>query len=681
VIDVPFPEVSIEVNDEVKTSDWFPNHPPMQYPAKFISWVNSINEGWRKRKTYEPFEIYKAQVIQHMKHKDDITDYSDEEEQLDFIYRERERCRDNTLYFANRYGKIKEGDIEGGGMDYEAWKAQEVILFLADCWYNYIIGKARQIGFTTTEGLLASKRINFFDSYFVKFITHTKEKGEEIFRDKIRWAFGMIPDWFREKVYNDSHNMLSLQERSKKGSTDGSHSRIEVVTPKVDAINGGSPNLTLIDEIGLIPIFTRMMKEGRPTLFFFNPKTKRMEMRRQLIAWGTGGEMDKAGAVFEAEFKAALKAWRERSFHYGIVPLFFDCFAREGMTEEIYRQEKKVYYAVTGMESERSRVQFHQHYPITIDDMFLRTAKTMIPISEINKHLLRIYQLPDDQSLQYGYFEPKYDGEEKLVSASWTPTEGSDDQRTTTCIFQHPQNDWDYRYYQGTDPINSETGHSKMSSSIWDAYTNTIPAMMFWRTAKFKECYMQSLLMGLYYDPRNNGCKELIENNIGDMYLDFQEELGFGKRIQSGSILPPFMQASTGKWWGISNKTNTAGHIANKAIEMLDSYASNIWIPWMFLQLKTFVEKDLKGSLTQRQTRFQAADLRYDYDDAIYGGTFSYLNAQCNQKYIPKCISEVEAATEFEKRYVQSVETNFKLRLAEVNKKTGKVRRFISGTV
>jgi len=694
--DLPFPEEKKKkkvkkIAREIKTEEWFPSHPPLQYPKEFIDWVDSINTGWRNMIKYKPFTLYVKQAKYWLSDNDSIYDYTNAEDQLDYIFQEKERVKDNTLYFANKYGFLKEGDVTGGEVSYEAWKAQQILLFLVDSWYNSLIGKARQIGFTSTMGLAACKRVNFMDSYFTKFITHTKEKGEEIYRDKIRWAFGMIPEWFRENVYNDSHNMLSLMDKSKKGSTEGTNSRIEVVTPKIDAINGGSPNLTLIDEVGLIDIFTQMMNEGRPTLFFFNPETKKMEMRRQLIAWGTGGQMDKAGAVFEAQFKAAMQAWKDRKFEYGIVPLFFDCFAREGMTEKIYNQEKKVYYSISGAEGEKSKVQFHQHYPLSMEDMFLRTAKTILPIAEINKHILRINQIDEQQQPQFGFFEPVYDTSQPtpdldtpfhVSGAKWIPTSGMSDVRTTACIFQHPEKNWEYRYYQGTDPINSETGHSKMSSTIWDGYANTISATVFWRTKKFKECYLQCLLLGLYYDSDGTEVKELTESNIGDMYVDYQEMKGYSRRQVPNSALPPFMQTPSGKWWGINNRTNTAGHIANKIIELCDAYAENIYMLWFFIQLKTFVEKDLRGAATLRQTRFQAADMRYDFDDVIFSTVFAYLNAQIHARYEPRQTDvDSEHVKLTERRFVQNADTNFKLMLAEVDKKTGKVRRYIKNQV
>jgi len=671
---------------EVKTSEWYPSHKPLEYTQEFVKWVDGFNKGWREKDEYPPFLLYKKQAYEWLKDKDDITDYHDEEEQEDFILREYMRCRDNSLYCANKYGWLKEGDVHSGGLKFEAWSPQEITYFLADCGYNILIGKARQIGFTSMLGLLANKRINFNKSYYVKFVTHTKEKGEEIFRDKIQWSFGRFPDWLRNKVYNYSHNMLSLRERGEeKGKTAGANSLVEVVTPKVDAINGGQPNLVLIDEIGLISIFTRMMKEGRPALFYFNPKNGKMEMKRQLIAWGTGGEMDKGGAVFEAEFKAALSAWKDRNFDYGIIPLFFDCFARQGMTQEIYDKEKSYYYSVTGAEREVSRVQFHQHYPLTMDDMFLRKSSSIVPINLINEQIIKIHQLDGVDKPKYGYFEPIYDTNSptndevvpyKIKGAEFIPTTGMDDGRTTAVLFMQPEKGWEYRYYQGTDPINSETGKSKMAATVWDALIGSAVCVVNHRVQRFKETYLQCLLVGLYYDQEGSTLKELVESNIGDMYVDFLETHGQGRRLAGNSDLPKFMQTPTSKWWGIANRANTAGKISNKIIEMIDVYAKNIYILWFWLQCKTFVEKPLKGNNLLRHSRYQAADLKYDYDDVIFSTVFSYICAEAFGRFEPQEISKSKSSSRM-KRYVQNRETNWKLKLAEVDE-NGKVLRYFS---
>ena len=688
-LDLPF-DLTNQYN-VVETREWKPKHKPTEYPKSFVRWVNSINKGWRNRIKYKPYDLYVKQAEIWLKEDDHITKYRDVDDQEDYVIQEYQRCQDNTLYFANKYGYLKEGDaaIQGGKLKYTAWEPQQILLFLLDSGYNCIIGKGRQIGFTTTMGLAAMKRINFNKSYFVKFITHTKDKGEEIFRDKIRWGFGQIEEWLRQPSYNDAHNVLSLQEKGKKGETKGAYSRIEVSTPAVDAINGGSPNLVLIDEIGLLELFGKMVREGRPTLFFFNPETGMMEMRRQLFCWGTGGEMGKGGAVFEAEFKSALENWRKENYKHGIIPLFFDAYARQGMTDERYNSEKKIYYSVKGVDAAASRVQFHQHYPMTLDDMFLRTAATIIPVSECNSYLSKIYNLSPQDQPQYGYFEPIFDQTAptqdgvlpfKLKGSRFIPTEAREDERTTSVVFKHPPSHekWEYRWYQGTDPINSETGHSKMSSSIWDALNNTCSSMVFYRVREFKQCYLQCLLQGIYYDQTGEGgVKELVESNIGDMYADFQKQVGFDRRLVANRALPPFMQTPSSKYWGIANKANTAGHIANKIIEMVDAYAPNIFIEWFFEQIKTFVQKDLSGRTSHRETRFQAADLKQDFDDGIFSMVFSYINAQAHSRYEPRLIDKAEEGTR-KRRLVQNADTNWQLRAAIVDQ-NGKVIRYLGG--
>jgi len=674
----------------VKTEDWKPQHDPLDYPKAFVKFVDSINKkGWQKMIKYEPYELYKKQAQQWIDENDQIENYFEKEDQEDYILQEYLRCKDNTLYFANKYGWLKEGSVKGGKLKYKAWEAQMLILFLLDCGYNCMIGKARQIGFTTTLMLACMARLLFYPSYYTKFVTHSKEKGEEIFRDKLKWGFGHVPEWLKRGVGTDTKTTLSLHEKSSKnkGKTEGAHSRAEVVAPSVDAINGGSPQITMIDEIGLFDIFGQMMSEGRPTLFYYDPETKKQVMRRQFFAWGTGGEMEKGGAAFESEFKAALDAWDKRNFKYAVIPLFFNAWAREGMSEEMLKSEKEVYYSKTGIDKEKFKVQYHQHYPLSIDDMFLRNARTLMPIDQCNKHILKIFTMNDVDKPQFGYFRPIFDSSKptpelgipyKILGAEWIPTSGQEDERTTACILKHPEKNWVNRYWQGTDPINSETGHSKMASAIWDAHADTCPAVVFHRERNFKESFLQCLLLGLYYDS-NGGAKELVEQNIGDFYVDWQDIAGYGRRIQPQSMLPKYMHAGT-KWWGINNRTNTAGKIINKLIEMIESHVDNIYIPWFFIQLKTFIEKDLSGVSSGRETRYQAADLRYDFDDVIFAMVFAYINAECNQQHFPKFLGESNPIAKKRKmRYVQDSRTNWQQRLAEVDDE-GKVIRYVNNS-
>ena len=186
---------------QIKTSEWKPSEEEaLNYPKDFVRWIDSINTGFANMIPYERFRLYVQQSEMWIAENTSYSDYSVMEEQLDFAREEKKRCTDNSLYFLNKYHLLKEGDIAGGGRRFKAWDCQEVVCYLFDCGYNILIGKPRQIGFTSTIGGLCEKRIIFHKSYFVKFITKSLQKGVEIFEDKIKFPLYHVPDWMRPTV-------------------------------------------------------------------------------------------------------------------------------------------------------------------------------------------------------------------------------------------------------------------------------------------------------------------------------------------------------------------------------------------------------------------------------------------------------------------------------------------------
>ena len=653
-----------------------PSHPELEYPKEMVAWVNSINKGWQYRIPYESLELYKLQAEQWLSDESKITDYNNELDQEEWLRYEIIKCQQNSLYFCNKYGKIIDAKAIGGELDYEAWEAQEVLLFLFDSGYSMMIGKARQIGFTTTMCLAGMKRVNFTKSYFLKFITYSENKGIEIFRDKVKWTYNKVPDFLAREVKNWTDKVMSFETKGLRKGREQSGQRFQVDAPSVTAINGGSPAAVFVDEIGLFDIFGLMMSEARPALFKVNPETGKMVMQQQFIAWGTSGDMDKGGAVFESLFTEYLDAWSEGNYEVGIIPLFFNAYARRGITDEWIRKEKRIAESMKDTkDGEKLMVQFYQQYPITISDMFIRKEKTLVSRTIIESRINSINS--KEGMVEYGHFAPIFDKsqptpdlftEYKIIGAEWIPGREGDVSVTAMVIHHPPKNEnWKNRWYQGTDPINSETGHSKMASAIWDSLTNSVAAAIFSRERNFKETYLQCLLMSLYYDQMNEGgVKELLENNIGDMYLDFQEIHGFKKKHVPNVALPEYLQ-SNGKWFGISNRVNTAPRIIAKIEELIDAYSENIDIPWFWEQLKTFVEKDLKQGQGHRQTRYQAADMRYNYDDIIFAIAFAYINAISHAKKEPMNIRSENLKQKVEKRYMCNAQTGFRKILCDVD--------------
>ena len=204
------------IKGHIPTEAWKPSHDEFEYPKSFIDWIDSINSGWQNKKEFKPFSLYCDQAEEWLKDKSTIMDFDNEEDQYDWLVEEIQRCKDNTLYFCNKYGFIKEDKSEGGMLKYSAWDAQKVLLFLFDCGYSFMIGKARQIGFTTTMCLAGMKRVNLNKSYFIKFVTHSESKGIEIFRDKVKWTYTKIPDHIAQEVKNWTDKVMSFDKKGQK---------------------------------------------------------------------------------------------------------------------------------------------------------------------------------------------------------------------------------------------------------------------------------------------------------------------------------------------------------------------------------------------------------------------------------------------------------------------------------
>lgn len=677
----------------IETSQWKINKDAMDYDDELVKWIKRINKDFRQRGTYKPFELYKQQVKEWLSDEVSLTDCKDYDEQVWWLKREHRRCKENTLYEANKYGWIKDSEEDGDTeIKYMAWEAQAIVLFLLDRGYSLLIGKGRQVGFSSTIGLYCKKKLNYNKNHFIKFVTHSLDKGMEIFEDKIRYAFGRIPDYLRHDVYNDSEVEISLKNKKVKGKTSGMNSSLLVAAPTIDAINGGSPQVIAIDEAGLFNDFGKIMREGRPTLFKKDRKTGKQTLKRQFVAWTTGGQVGMGTTAFQEEFYSCLKDFNDGNFKHGMIPVFFNAYAREGVDDAFLASEKEAYYSKSGVEGEYSKVQYHQHYPMTIEDMFLSTAQTLVSIPSINLHLQRIYDRKERP--QWGYFEPVYDMSKpmdgsghpyKIKGAVWVPTDDSGSLNASCVILRHPEKDWQHRYYQGTDPINSESGHSKMASAMWDSQTNSFAAAMNWRVKDRTEVFTQALLLGLYYDPAL-GTRELVEQNIGDDYVSFKERMGYDKNLTAQAALPLYMHTNTAKWWGVNNRSQTNNKIINYLTQLLDGYSDNIDLLHFWVQMKTFVEKPLIGknatsvaNVTGRLSRYQAADLKRDYDDLIFACTYAYMNAQAHVRFTPKNLSEHSGTGKKAIiKYVQDGRTSWNKRLCEVSPE-GKILRFIKG--
>lgn len=620
---------------EISRTDWAPKS-VNEHEQDFIEWIDSINAGFATRGNYRKFNLYCQQAYQWIAENDSLSNYLDYEDRENYKDREIERCAENTLYFLNRYLKLKESTLAAGTRDYKAMEAQVILIYLFDCGYSVYLGKPRQIGATSTLGGCAIAKTMFKRNHFMKFVTESDTKGMEIFEDKIKYPFSEFPEWMRDESRNDSGHKIVLGTKDKKGDRGGTNSNIDVVAPSKTAVSGGTPQVAFIDEAGNISILTQIIEDARPTSFGLNEKTGKMERMRQIFVWGTGGEMERGGKAFERELMNAMKAWKERRFALGVVPLFFDWTSRPGITQEIYDQEKEVAYSKEGAEAEASRILFRQQYPSCIEDMFVTSAGTLVSQEYIATNLNRIFKTKAVMKPKYGYFEPIYGEIEQpegsdvpfnIIGANFIPLSVGDPRASVT-IFQEPKQGWRDRYFQGTDPIASDTGLSNMASSIWDNYYKTISAVVNYRISDYREVFLQTMLLGVYYDwEKGVGVPELIEANIGTAYKEYKTNKGRFDTLVFNTELPDQLKVgnNSGNQVGVDNKGARNKIIINLLTELILAFGEKIYIEIFWLQLKTFVSKaTAKGNET-----WGPIDRKIYKDDVLFSSVFSYICAQC----------------------------------------------------
>lgn len=634
------------VKIDITHKDWMPES-INEHTQEFVDWIDSISfQGFSQRGNYRKFNLYCQQAYQWLAENDSLSNYSNHEDRERYKDQEVERCAENTLYFLNKYLQLKESTLVAGLRQYVASKAHEIIIYLFDCGYSFYLGKPRQIAATSTLGGCALKRTIFKRNHFIKFITENDSKGQEIFEDKIKYPFAELPSWMRDDARNDSGTKFVLGYKDKKGDRGGTNSNIFVAPPTPTAISGGSPQLAMVDEAGNIPILTQIIEDARPTSFWMNPLTGRMERKRQIIVWGTGGDMEKGGKAFEREFMSALKNWKERKFSSGIIPLFFDWTTRMGITQDIYDSEKDFYYSKEGPEAEASKIIFRQQYPSCVEDMFLTSAKTLVSQEYIAEQLNRIAKTKHTMKPQYGYFEPVFGDIEQpegsdvpynIIGVNFVPLE-TGDPRIAVTIFQHPKYGWRNRYYKGTDPIASDTGLSNMASSIWDKYYNTVSATVNFRSNNYREVFLQSMLLGIYYDwEHSRGVKDLVETNIGAAYREYVTNKGRLDPLVLNTELPDALQTGSGNMIGIDNRGARNKMIIDRLFELIQAFGTKNYMENFFIQLKTFV-----SSTTARGNEtWGPADRKYYKDDELFSTVFAYICAhECFPEEKPYKVDE-----------------------------------------
>lgn len=631
-------ESSLLTRSKIKRKDWaLEDGEFMNYSDEFYNWINSINGSFSKQAYFHKFELYKQQAYNWLNSSQPMP--FDKDERLAYISLERQKSLTNSLYGLMKYFGLKNANLQNRGdkirRSFKPHPVQEVLLYLFDLYLSFIVGKPRQIGCTTVMGAACCQRVVLSKGFLFKFTAENLVKAQQIFFSKIRPFLDQYP--FKPSMISDETNgKFIFGYRAGKGDLRGSLSEIWVESPYDTIISSGTPDLVVVDEIGDVTNLSTIMEDGRPTMYIFNPDTQRLEVTNQFIGMGTGGNIKNQ---FKDEWKVLKESWMDRDYSKIVIPVFLDAYCKPGFNLNVYESEKKYYY---GKNSEASKIEFHQTFPLSEADMFLSSGETIIPKEDIIGNINRIkFSSGEHRIIQkYGYFEPIFDTSRNydaqsdiphpIVGSKFVPTTPLDP-RVTSVMYAEPEDGWVNRYFQGSDPIWANTGHSKCASAIWDAHDPKcrIACIVNFRTSPKEDIrynFLQPLLMGMYYDKPT--MRNLVEINAAAGMIGYYREKGFNRYLVMKNKIPKIFQ-SGGSDIGIRKDSNNARFMAGKLLEMIDMYGEGVQCDEFWHQLQTYTKFEYKANSSSSTMNtyfaYKVENPKFDYDDVIDAVLYSYI--------------------------------------------------------
>ena len=265
--------------------------------------------------------------------------------------------------------------------------------------------------------------------------------------------------------------------------------------------------------------------------------------------------------------------------------------------------------------------------------MFSSTSNTLVSNELIQNGLSNINVKRNQFGMLWGYFEPIYDTTKpydlnmdipyKIIGSKFIPViEEEVSSKATVQMLLQPNIDSRRRYYQGSDPISSDTGVSMFASVVFDKIKKAPACIMNYRRKHdVNYIFLQSMLMGIYYDTNDikSGIPDLVESNVGDSYANYKDQRGWGRKIVTNGELPIELKGG-GKRWGVDNHGLRTDVIINKLRDYITNYSEHIYYDIIFEQLRTFV-----ATQKENKTHWGSIDKRAYCDDVLFALAYAYI--------------------------------------------------------
>jgi hypothetical protein len=654
---------------EITKKDWLPEGAPEEVTDELRRFVLSGIPRFDKLVAYEPFWLYCEQARRWGPTANKMEDMLTDAQQEAYSEQEFWRADENKLYACDSYAYIKDDSVASGMRKYYASTPQALLLFAKDCGFSFGLLKGRQAAITSTLIAAAVVTAMVKPSYKGAMVVDKVDTGKGLMKEKFKPTLQMLPDWWKpdpeqsEPIWNPMSVVIDFEKQTSKVEKRRYSASFDLF-PSSDSqsVNSNTPSEVYYDEAQKTDSLADIIGEVRPTQMA--EVNGELKVVRQQFYWGTGGTGSMSGA-FQADWQALYEALQAGEDTGGWLVFFFDAFCRPYMDEKTLRKRYSEYMRgskvveVKGKTPEQKRALFGAHYPMSPQDCFMGTDMSVVPQIMIKKFRDSIYELPDDAKPVAGWLEPVFDETKPMPAGSFLPfalkdamfKKGRiDDYKMPVKVFRKPVRGWKDRYFMGTDPIQSDSGQSMMSSSILDAaavqhkvgsntlYIPTLAAISNHRSNKSRNTFMQSVLLGVIY--RNWGelkCPELLEIEQGQSYAAFQEEAyinTYDSLIDRAELPGLFSGGQHHK--GVSMKKDRKSRAHAKLIEMIYDIGPYIKFIEFWNQLQNIQTIERQDGSIDWHTK----DVRSTNDDIVFSSLYAFMAWQVRGDKKPQFLGD-----------------------------------------
>lgn len=680
---------------EITKNDWCGFEPDQYTKDKdFRAFIRSTHGRFDLIIPHKKFWLYCEQALRWVAEKKFVHDIP-RRKQREFALEEFRRGRENPMYWAIKYGYIRDDSYPGGWRKYDASTPQALIFWLSDCNLSAELGKGRQGAITSTRMLRRAIMMMTRHSHEAVMMTDDVETtGNAIMSQKllssIQYMIRRNP-WMKP---SDSPNWkpkgitLTWGSTSKKSEKKTYSSTTTLISSaQGQAANGANVSEADVDEAQNVKTYGSLKREMRPQMLANIDGILRV--RRSLWGWGTGNKDHAGGGAFQAEITTTMGRWERGEDTSSFVPLFFDWTCRPGVTEKDYIDGYNFYISgeadgMSGLSKEEQTAAFLSAWPSKFEDMWLASHTTMIPQVQISEALDLIIAHYHSKNLPIkGEFDILYNKSIPMPEGSYLPFAiqdisfrvlDPDHPNAPIKMVSMPERGWLHRYYHGTDPIQSAGGTSAFGGAIWDnvglikedgdqtRYYPYVAAILNWRPLRIEEAYIQNILLGMFY--RNDGqkaAKEVVEANAGQDYIRFKTSAPFNlaESLWWRTALPAAYQGGQ-HIYGVDMKNNATNSRKTSLFRDIQRFHSDFRagsdgnrglppVPFYeyYTQLRDMgVEETKRGAI-----EFGVMNHKIQRDDLVFAVQYAYMSCITANKRPEKIGTEPKKRTVRKERY------------------------------